>query len=52
MSKQEWLKAYLATRQGDITVTIDNSGIAWAGFWIGLGIVVAVAVWKGQVVLK
>lgn len=29
----------------------DNS-IAWAGFWIGLGIVIAAAILKGQVILK
>lgn len=29
-----------------------DTGIAWAGFWIGLGIVIAAAVLKGQVVIK
>lgn len=29
-----------------------NTGIAMAGFWIGLGIVLAAAILKGQVIIK
>lgn len=28
-----------------------NNGNAWAGFWIALGIVIAAAILKGQIIL-
>lgn len=49
MSKKDWFEAWLRTRQGDITVKFDSSGIAWAGFWIGLGIYLAAGVMSGQI---
>lgn len=51
MSKREWFEAYLATKTGDITVSVKDSGIAWAGFWVGLGILLAAGVIHGQVVV-
>lgn len=52
MSKKEWFEAWLKARQGDITVTHRDTGIAWAGFWIGLGIVLAAQIIKfGEKVL-
>lgn len=41
MGKKEWLDAYLATRSTDVKIRLENTGIAWAGFWIGLGIAIA-----------
>lgn len=43
-----YLKNYGIT----VKIEIENNSIAWAGFWIGLGIVLAVGVSKGQVILK
>jgi hypothetical protein len=52
MSKREWFEAYMATKRGDITVKFQDSGIAWAGFWIGLGILLAAGVIHGQIDIK
>lgn len=52
MSKKEWLQAYIASKSADVRIKHEDTGIAWAGFWIGLGMVIAVGVWKGQIVLK
>lgn len=49
MSKREWLEAYLSSKRADITVTHKDTGIAWAGFWLGLGIVIAAGIFHGQV---
>lgn len=50
--KREWLDAYLASKRSEVTIKIELESIAWAGFWIGLGIVFAAGVMSGQVVLK
>lgn len=52
MNKREWFEAWAITRKNDMTIKLDNSGVAWAGFWIGLGIVLAVAEWKGLVIFR
>jgi hypothetical protein len=49
MNKREWFEAYMATKRGDITVKFQDTGIARAGFWIGLGIVIAAGVIHGQI---
>jgi len=35
-----------------VKVTHSNTGIAWAGFWIGLGLMLAAAVIKGTLVIR
>lgn len=38
---KDWFEAWLRVRHGDITIHHKDTGIAWAGFWIGLGITLA-----------
>jgi uncharacterized membrane protein len=44
MSKKEWLEAYSKRHANDITIKVDLDGLAWAGFWVGLGLVLAAQV--------
>ena len=48
MSKKEWFEAWLKVRQEDVTIVHKHkdTGIAWAGFWVGLGIVLAAQIIK------
>lgn len=53
MSKKDWFEAWLKTRMADITITHRDTGIAWAGFWVGLGIVLAAQIIVGgEVVIR
>ena len=52
MSKLEWFEAWLRVRSEDVTIHHRETGIAWAGFWIGLGLVLAAAIMKGELILK
>lgn len=36
----------------EIKIELEVEGFGWAGFWIGLGIVIAAGVMKGQIILQ
>jgi hypothetical protein len=45
MKKDELLELIKSFRgRVDITIKLEDTGIAWLGFWLGLGIVIAAQV--------
>ena len=47
----EFVKSAKA-RDLEVKIRLEDTGIAWAGFWIGLGLLLAAAVMKGTLVIK
>lgn len=47
----DWLKNH-PSLWTELTIKVENNSLAWMGLWIGLGIVIAAAIMKGQIVIR